>query len=275
VAILNALIGRLLDVLLAPVRGLPPLVGLAVCSMFMALLVVLLFRVSTDPRRLRAVGRQLQAAIFEMRLFQDDIRAVLRAAGEALGHQIAYVRLVIVPLSAAAVLLTPVLGQLHALYGYEGLVPGRPVLVTAQLNERSADMAQAVALEAPEGVEVQTPAVWIPATREVVWRLTPSRPGACALHVVVGGERFSKTLDASPALIRRSPVRTAGGVLDQIRYPAERPLPAGGPLTSIRLDYPDRRLDVVGWRLHWTVVVLVITMGAALVLARWLRVRMW
>ncbi len=273
-SLLNALLGRLIDLWLTPFRHLPPITGLTVISFMVAIGVLIVFRVTSDQQRMHDVKRQLQAAIFEMRLFNDDVRAVLRALGEALRHQGTYVRLTLVPTAVTVVLLAPVVAHLEAVYGYKGLRPGRPVLVTAHMREGfGAGRGEVdVELEVPAGIQVQTPAVWIPATHEVIWRLTPLRPGEYLLHVIVAGERFSKTMDAATAITRRSPVRPAQGVLNQLRYPVEPPLPASGPLAAIRLQYPERHLDLLGWRLHWIVVFAVLTMVAAVALRRRLRV---
>jgi hypothetical protein len=274
VPLVNVVFGRLVDLWLVPVRHLPPIAGLVVCSVIVAVVLVLVFKATADQPRLRAARRQLQGAIFEMRLFRDDPGAVIRALGEALRHQGTSLRLISVPLAVSIVLLAPVVGHLHAVYGYEGLQPGRPVLVTAQLREGLADGAD-VTLEVPAGIGVETSAVWIPATREVLWRLTPVVPGSYTVHVVVAGVRFSKALDAAAAPARRSPVRTSGGVLDQLRNPVESRLPDDGPLVAIRLTYPERRIELLGWRVHWAAVFLAFTLGAAIGLSRRLRVRLW
>jgi hypothetical protein len=271
VPLLNASLGRLLDLVLLPFRQLPPLAGLAVVSLLTAIGVLLVFRATSDQRRLQAVRRQLQATVFEVRLFHADPVAVFRALGEGLRHQAMYLRLTILPAACTLVLLTPVVAQLQSVYGYQGLQPGRPALVTAHLRpgfQPAPAGGAGVSLEVPAGIHVQTAGVWIPATHELVWRLVPAWPGAYVLHVRVGGERVSKTLDASAAVKRRSAVRPGRRVVQQLRYPAEPPLPAEGPLAAIRVSYPERRIAVLGWRVHWVLAYAVLSMVCALALRR-------
>jgi hypothetical protein len=271
VPLLNASLGRLLDLVLLPFRHLPPLAGLAVVALLTAIGVLLVFRATSDQRRLQAVRRQLQATVFEVRLFHDDPGAVFRALGEGLRHQAMYLRLTIVPAACTVVLLTPVVAQLQSVYGYEGLQPGRPALVMVHLREGfrpAAAEGAGVSLEVPEGIHVQTPGVWIPATHEFVWRLAPAVPGEYVLHVRVGGERVSKTLDASAAVRRRSAVRPGRRVVQQLRYPAEPPLPTEGPLAAIRVTYPERHIAVLGWRVHWALAYAALSMVCALALRR-------
>ena len=55
-------------------------------SLGTAVAVLLAFKWTADQRALVAAKRAMQAAIFEMRLFNDDLRAILRAELELLRH---------------------------------------------------------------------------------------------------------------------------------------------------------------------------------------------
>ena len=62
---------------------------------------------AADPRRL-----------FEIRLFNDDLRAMLRAQVEILRHNVTYLRLSLVPMLWMLVPLVLVIAQLQFHYGY-------------------------------------------------------------------------------------------------------------------------------------------------------------
>jgi hypothetical protein len=66
------------------------------------------------------------------------------------------------------------------------------------------------------------------------------------------GRRLTKSLRVSGTTVARSPVRPSG-LLDQVIYPAEAPLPAGSQVDAIRVDYPDAEVGFFGWRTHWTI----------------------
>lgn len=281
---LNALVGGVIDVVLFPFRQLPPIAGLVVVSLATAIVMLLIFRKTSDQARLAAVKRQIHAAIYEIRLFNDDLRAIFRAQGEILRHNLTYLRLSLVPMLWIVVPLVLVIAQLQFHYGYGGLRPDDPVLLTAQLRDgvvtRAGGPAPAVApdpaaqgepvavLDAPVEVDVQTPAVWIPATSEVIWRIAPRAAGEYELQVRVGTETFGKTLRASDDVARRSPVRLERGFLNQLLYPAEPPLPAGAAVTAITLAYPERDVRVFGWDLHWMIVYFVLSMVFAFALRK-------
>jgi uncharacterized membrane protein (DUF106 family) len=282
VSFLNALLAWTFDLLLAPFRQLPPIVGLTIVSLATAVGMLVVFKKTSDQRRLAAVKRQIHAALFEIRLFNDDLRAIFRAQGEILRHNLTYLRLSLVPMVWMIVPLLLVIAQLQFQYGYGGLTPGEPVLLKATVREgvafplRSTDVSRAstadgepvAALEAPPEIDVQTPAVWIPSTREVIWRIAPRAPGTFELQLRLGRDRFPKSLRVSDDVVRRSPLRVGSSLLDQILYPAERPLPGDAVLTSISLAYPDRDISVFGWELHWMIVYFALSLVFAFALRK-------
>jgi hypothetical protein len=124
-------------------------------------------------------------------------------------------------------------------------------------------------LSAPAGIRIETPTLWIPSLREADWRIVADRQGDFELTVNVGDESVTKSLRVSDAVVRRSPVRPDQGFVTQLIYPAERPLPAGGPIESIAVTYPARDVRVLGRDMHWMVVFFGFWALFALALRRW------
>jgi len=264
VTILNASLDWTFDLLLSPFRQLPPIVGLSVVSLLTAAGMLLVFRATSDQRRLADVKRGIVAALFEIRLFNDDLPALFRAQAEILKQNAVYLRLSLAPMLWMMVPIALVVVQLEFHYGYAGLTPGEPVLVKAQLRHAAA----AATLDVPREVRVSTPAVWFPATNEMMWRVTPEVAGEYVLRARIDGGTFTKTLDVTDRIVRRSPVRTAPGLLSQLMYPAERPLPDGAEVTAISVRYPSRTIRILGWELPWLVVYFGFSMAFALVLRK-------
>ncbi|MGH2571653.1 MAG: hypothetical protein ACRDGR_10525 [bacterium] len=228
----------LFDGLLFPFRDLPPLVGLGGVSLLVSVLMLLVFKRTSNQRKIAAVKARITAGLFEIRLFQDDLRAIFRAQRDILRHNLAYVGLSLVPLLWMIVPIVLVIAQLQFHYGYEGLTPGRGALVTVELREDWAERPP-VSLEVPEGLRVDSPAVWLPSLREVVWRITPERGGDYEVGVVLEEERFAKTIDVSDGIVRRSPARLEAGFSNELLQPAEPALPKGAPIRAISVSYPE------------------------------------
>ena len=65
-SVLNAVLARVIDFLLAPFSTLPPIAGLTVASLVTAAAMLLVFRRTSDQARLTTVKRSIHAALFEI-----------------------------------------------------------------------------------------------------------------------------------------------------------------------------------------------------------------
>jgi uncharacterized membrane protein (DUF106 family) len=269
---LNAVLRPLFDGLLYPFRNLPPIVGLVVVSAVVAVGMLFVFKATSNQDKLAAVKRRIHACLFEIRLFNDDLRAILRAQMEILRHNMTYLGLSTVPMLWMIVPLVLVIAQLQFHYGYAGLQAGKTALLDVALEdgwrEKLADPGERppITVEAPPDVRIESPAVWIPALNEMTWRVVPEREGNYELRVTVDGTSYSKSVVVSNRVVRRSPSRLAASLLDELIYPAEAPLPRDGPLRSISVTYPEVEVSVFGWHFHWLVVFFVLSIVFAFAL---------
>jgi uncharacterized membrane protein (DUF106 family) len=259
----NRVLDSVFDAALRPLGALPPLASLAVVSLVTAMAMLLVVRRTSNQSALEEVKRQIHAALFEIRLFNDDLRAIFRAQAEMLRHNMTYLRLSLAPMLWMIVPFVLVVAQLQFQYGYDGLEAGQPVLVTAHLRS-----SQPASLEAPPGIRADTDAVWFPAASDVIWRITPQSAGDYELRLHIGGRTFTKTLHVSSRVARRSPSRLEAGFVNELLYPAEPPLPADAAVASIAIRYPERDIHVLGWGMNWMVVFFVLSIVFAFALRK-------
>jgi hypothetical protein len=286
--LVNLVVGWLIAALLRPFESWPPIAGLTVVSLIVAAGLLVAFKLTSNQRALASAKRSIRAGLFELRLFQDDPRLMLRASAGLLRQQAVYLRHAFVPLLWVSIPLSLLLAQLQAYYGYEGLRPGQSAIVSvrvgadaaaAQTDRRGGDPSlPLLVLEAPPGLRVETPCVWVPSLREAAWRIAADREGDYDLRVTWNGAspEASTNASTSASLTKRvrvtsrvvafAPVRPAAGVWSEWRYPAEPPLPAGGPIEAIAVAYPERAIDlhVLNLSLPWLVLFLVFTTAGML-----------
>jgi len=276
VSVVNAILRTIFDLALAPFRSLPPIVGLLVVSLVAAVGMLLVFKATSNQGQLEAVKRRIHACLFEIRLFNHDLPAILRAQMEILRHNLNYLRLSAVPMLWMLVPFLLVIAQLQFHYGYRGLAPGQDFLVKVQLKdgwETRAALAPsqvstrpAASLQAPAGLQVETPPVWIPSQRELAWRLRAREWGDYHLAVRLGDQEYPKAVQVSREVRRRSPVRLEPGFVNELLYPAEESLPKESPITSITVAYPDASVSLLGWHTHWMVVFFILSAAFAFAL---------
>lgn len=277
---LNTVLRVVVSALLYPFRDLHPLVGLVAVSLATGVAMLLVFKATSNQAGITAVKRKIHACLFEIRLFNDDLRAILRAQGELMRHNLAYLKFSLVPLLWMIVPFVLLIAQLQFHYGYRPLEPERPALVEVVLahgweealpagavEDFDGFTRPAVALEAPEGVRIETPGVWAPEAREMTWRVAGERPGDYELTVEMAGERYAKSLRVAgePGVRLLSPIRTGRDFWRQVLYPAEPPLP-DGPVASIAVAYPGAEVWFLGWTTHWIVVFFILSIVFAFAL---------
>jgi hypothetical protein len=268
-ASVNSALARLFDAILAPILGLPPLVSLLIVSFVTAAAMLPVVARTSNQKRMMEANRGIHASLLEVRLFNDDLGAVMRALGDALRHNVIYLRLSLVPLAWMAIPLGLLVAHLQPFYGYAGLAPGMPALVEVELRNAPTPVdAAGAALEAPAAVRVETDAVRLASPNEVLWRVVPTATGEYTLSVRIGDATAVKTLHVSDHPARRSPRRVSPSLVDQLLYPSEPPLFGNSTIAAITVPYPEPGIAVLGWRVHWIVLYAVLSMGCAWVLAR-------
>jgi hypothetical protein len=265
VTVLNRALTWLFDAVMGPLDRLPPMAGLTLLSLATAVAVLLAFKWTADQRALVASKRAMQAALFEMRLFNDDLVALLRAQCAVLRHTITYLRLSLAPTLWLVVPVLALMLHMEFRFGYTGLTAGEAALIKVHLADPSTKQGHA-SLEAAEGVTVETPAGVLPSEREIVWRIRPGAAGSYELRVHLGSRVLTKTVVVSDAVTRRSPVRPVPGFANQLLYPSETPLPEGSGLTAITIAYAERPFVVAGWNIGWSGVYVALTLALALAL---------
>jgi uncharacterized membrane protein (DUF106 family) len=270
---LNSLLQSLIGGALYPFRQVP-WVGLTLISLLTAIGMLLIFKRASNQQALEVVKRRIHACLFEIRLFNDDLRAIMRAQFEILRHNLTYLRLQVIPLLFILPPIVLLLAQLQPHYGYRGLEPGQPVLLKVEFHEGQEAAGTAsfgadakkpsITLEVPDGLRVETPAVWIPSRGEMAWRLVAERPGDYELGVNVAGKSYGKAIRASDQAVKRSPKRVEPSLVEQFLYPAEAPLPDDAPLRVMEVGYPEDPEFLLMPRWMWIFFVLTIVFAFAL-----------
>ena len=253
-SLLNRVVATVLEALLWPFRGLPPLVGLAFVALLTAVVVLLVYGKTSDQDGITAVRRRILASLLEMRLFRDDLVVVLRAQGQVLKASLRYFRYSLVPLAWVLLPLVVLFIHLDRIYGYDPLAPGEAAILTVQAEE-----VEDVALEAGPGLAVETPALRVPGSQEAQWRIRGLVPGEYTLTVQTTGDEVTKNVMVGAGPRPLAPTRPSSGVFDQLLHPGESPVPSNGTVWRITVHYRRATISFLGWDLHWVIPFLILT----------------
>jgi uncharacterized membrane protein (DUF106 family) len=268
-ATLNAALRAVIDLLQTPLAGLSPLVGVLLWSIPTAVLTLLIFKWSSNQDRIAEVKRRIHACLFEIRLFNDDLRAIMRAQGEILRHVLHYQALALKPMIWIMPPLVLLMVHLHAFYGFRGLRSDETALLRVELDRAWAETVDRpnLRLEVPQGLRSETPAVWTPALAEMSWRLAAVEQGDHELRLFVDDTVVTKSVSVTDRVVRLAPIRPDRSFMGQLEWPSEPPLPASSPIRSISIDYPEGSMAIGGWSWDWSFAWMVVFFVATMLIA--------
>ncbi len=268
---LNSILRGLFDLLLLPFSTLPGWIPLSLLGLPLAVVALLAYKQFSDQAAIERIKARISSGFYEIRLFNDDLPKILKALGGLLRNNAVYIALSLVPLVVMLIPMWFLFAQLQFHYGYHGLDPEQSTTVTMTLKEeaiRSTDAPQ-VALMAPDGVRVESPAVWIPTKRQLAWRVVGEKPGRYQLQWTLPDSltegagasniQVDKSLVVTDDFWRISPGRYAKSLSKLLLYPAEPPFDRTAPVESITVNYPVRGVSFLWVEMPWMLIPLLVS----------------
>jgi hypothetical protein len=245
------------DQLPPQVIGLP--FSLVLISVVAGIVMMLLFKVASNPAAIRRAKRRVQAQLLALRLFGDEPALVWSAQTRLLTGNARYLGIMLAPVLVAAIPFVLAYPHLEAVYGRAPLPVGSETVLTVHLRQPS---SEPVRLDAPAGLAVETPAVRIRDMREISWRLRASGQVSQPVTIHLGNLEVTKAVQvgsASGYLTETRPASALAWLLD----PGESPI--GSPqVESVRVAYRAQRLSAFGLEWPWEAWFILISVIVAL-----------
>ena len=240
-----------------------PLLLVLIVSVVIGFLMVVVFRYSSDQKAIARAKDQLKAHLLAVRLFQDQLPVVMRAYGRIFGGTARYLRLAFMPFLISILPITFLIIQLDRYLGSTPLNTSQPFLVEAQVA--NADSLNNIEITLPTGLKASAPAVHIPKTQEVVWRLIAERDGQYDIQFATAGQTVSKHVVVSRELARLSPFKLRGQFWERLLSSSESALPDSSSIQSISVNYPNREIHFCWWEWNWIVLFFVVSLAAGFI----------
>ena len=229
-------------------------------SLVVGLLMVVVFRYTSDQRAIHVAKDRLKAHLLALKLFQDQIPVVTRSYGRlvlATGH---YLRLAFKPLLFVIVPLTFLIVQLDRYLGFVPLEAGQSFLIKVRMD--NPDTLNEVSLQLPKGLATTAPAVHVPSESELAWRVVAEEAGEYIVNVQVSDQSFSKRVVVGYGLSHLSSVRLRGKFWERIFVSGEPALPDNNLIEAIDVQYPSRNIAFAGFEWNWIWLFFVLSLAA-------------
>jgi len=258
--IFNSILGKIFEILFIPFRNMNPWVAMIVVSFLTALLMLFVYRYTSNQKGIKKVKNKIKAHLLEIRLYKDSMSISLQAQGKILLANFKYIALNFRPLLVMIVPVMLIIIQLNFWFGYDSLKTGQPTLLKVKLEESYNPLQQNIVLEPSPGIKIETDPLRIEEDSEVNWRISPQSKGSHDLSIVIGSQSITKTLASElKPLSQISPIRYNHNFLNNLLYPVEKPIQKDIPVKSIEVIYPAGYLNFFGLNVHWLIAFFVLS----------------
>jgi hypothetical protein len=256
----NSILGRIFEILFLPFRSVNPWWGMLMISLLTGILMLVIFKFTSNQAAIRRTKDRIKAHLLEMRLYRDSLSASFKAQGGILKANLRYMSHSIKPLLVMIVPVILILIHLNFWFGYDPVEPGEPVLLKVRLQTGTDPLGLDVGIDPSEGMNIETPPLRIEEESEVDWRLSFDKAGTYSLRIKVGDERVTKTVAVGlQDLNRLSPRRVEKRFWEELFYPTEPPLDPQSRVGRIDVAYESGGLPFLGWRMHWLIAFFVLS----------------
>lgn len=265
--IFNSIFGKIFEFIFIPFRNLSPWIGMILISLLTGLLMLLIFRYTSNQEGIKRVKNKIKAHLLEIRLFKDSLALSLKAQGNILRSNIRYIGYSGKPMLVMIIPLILILIQLNFWFAYQSLRPGEVTILKVKLQEGQNILDLDLKVEFPPSLAIETPPLRIEEQQEINWRLRAREKGLHSLTFEINGQSFTKKIAvAQKPLTRISPLKVQRNFIDELFNPVEAPLSKDIPVKSIEIKYPAKNMNLFGWHIHWIIVyfALSIIFGFAL-----------
>lgn len=258
--IFNSAFGKIFDVLFLPFRGMNPWAGMILVSFLTGLLMLFVFKWTSNQEGIQKVKNRIKAHLLELRLYKDSFSQTFRSQGNILRCNLKYISYSAKPMMVMIVPLILIIIQLNFWFGYESLTPNESAILKIKLTEDQNLLEASIAVQPSSGLVMETLPLRIEESQEINWRFSATQGGIQQFLITINGESITKKVYvAQKPLSKISPLKTRTKFLDQIMYPVESPIKSQIPVDSIEVLYPSQSMNLFGWKIHWIIVYFVLS----------------
>lgn len=256
---LNSILNTVFNLIVSPFRDIDPLWSLALFSLLLAILMLVIFRYTSNQAKIRETKNRIRAYIYELRLFKDELGIVLSAQKNVFIQNMKYMKYALKPLIFMIIPLGLFLIQLDSLYGHKPLDTNESTIVSLKLDQNS-EIPENISVKSDGGLSIETPPLKIIQDKQIDWRIKANELGQHDLIFNVGNEQYKKNVFVGEQGITRvAPTASTPNFWNNLLYPAAEPLAKSGIVKEIHVDYDRNSINVYKWQLDWIVIIFVLS----------------
>jgi hypothetical protein len=240
--------------------------GLVVVSIITGAVMLFLFKLTSNQQSMKEVKTRISAYFLEMRLYKEDISAVMASQRNILKANMGYMKLALIPALVMFVPVILIMVQLNLRYAQTGFRPGDTAMVKVTVDEGLDVVKNRVALKAGGGIEKASPAVRIPTLNETDWKIRLTGNGVHDLTLETAAGDVTLPVYATDRLVPIYGNFKKASFLETILNPGAPRIPDQVPIEAVQILYPEMSFNWGFIDLSWLWSFLIISMGFGVIL---------
>ncbi len=257
------------DAAFAAMSWMGPVAALWFMSAVLGVAMMLAWRCTSNQKAIAEVRRRISADLLATRLFKDNLAVTFRSQRRILWQA---VRLLGYSLKPTLIMIVPfvlIMSQIGLRYEFRPAAAGSVLRVTATVKPASSSAGQPIPAEAtsvslPAGVRHnELDPCRAELLRTVDWRFMADSAGSHLVTLGDGTGAVRVPLVFGEEFVRLSS-RVGGAWHERLLFSAEPALPADSAFESVRIHYPARRTELLGFDIHWLISLFGLSIGFAL-----------
>ena len=253
----NKIVTAIFDVVLSPLSGVAPIWGLLIVSAVTGVVMVAIFKYTSNQAGIKGAKDKISAYLMEIRLFKDDMRVMFSAQGKILRTNLTYMRYAVTPMLFMIAPVVLIIAQLAVRYIDRPLRPGDAVLVKLQMEEFSFDETTPMSDETGDGLRLETPILRIPSRGEIDFRIGVLKDGDQELTIHIGDETLTHPVIVSDRVRRVYSSRTKADFWNMLLFPGQPPIPEASSIKEISAKLPPQTVSLFGWEINWLILFFI------------------
>jgi hypothetical protein len=252
--------------LLRPFENGHAFAGIVFISVITGAVMLLLFRLTSNQQAMKEVKTKISAYFLEMRLYKEDISAVMASQRRILVANMHYMKLAVVPAIVMIIPVILIMVQLNLRYAEISLVPGDTAIIKVKVEDGVDVMLEGFRLSAGAGIEKVSPAVRISSLGEVDWKIRLAETGMHDLTLSSSTGEMAIPVFGTSRLVPLYRSFRKSSFWETVLNPGSPRIPDALPIESIEIKYPAMAFSFGFISLSWLWTFLIISMAFGLVL---------
>jgi len=258
--VLNAVLSKIFEIIFIPFQNINPWYGMIVISLLTGILMLYVFKLTSDQEGIKKAKNKIKAHLLEMRLYKNDLITSFKAQGNILVSNFKYMRHSVKPLLVMIIPILLIIIHSNFWFAYDPLDINEKALLKIKLSEEYTPSNFDIKIIGNDFINIETPPVRIDDEHEIAWRFSALKQGVHEIEIQAGEKSLTKSVSIGQRpLSKISPLKKRKSIMNELLYPVEKPLDKNSPVKSIEISYPTSGLRIFGMNIHWIISFFILS----------------